>query len=70
MRGIMKQRILIRLLKQAGYRRCRSGDHMIFEKTGHRSVQVPNHKEINEYTAKQILKDAGLLPEDKEDYDG
>ena len=66
----MKVRLLIKMLRQAGYRRIRVGDHMIFEKPGARSVQVPNHREINERTAKQILKDAGLLSEEKENDNG
>ena len=56
----MKQRDLVKLLTAAGYQQVRHGDHKIFEKPGSPSVQVPNHKEINEYTAKAILKAAGL----------
>jgi mRNA interferase HicA len=56
----MKKLDLVRLLEEAGYRRVRTGDHEIYEKEGSRSVQVPNHKEINEYTARAILKVAGL----------
>jgi len=51
---------LIKKLKAAGYRLDRTGDHAIYEKPGHRSVQVPNHREINEFTAKAILKTAGI----------
>ncbi|MDR1957326.1 MAG: hypothetical protein LBQ30_10820 [Treponema sp.] len=32
----------------------------MYEKAGCHSVQIPNHREINEYTAKAILKIAGL----------
>lgn len=56
----MKRRDLIKKLEAAGYRIDRDGDHTIYEKKGHRSVQVPKHKEINEITAKAILKAAGL----------
>ena len=56
----MKRKDLIRKLKAAGYRQDRTGDHAIYEKTGSRPVQVPNHREINEYTAKAILKVAGI----------
>ena len=56
----MKRKDLIRKLKAAGYRLDRTGDHAIFEKKGSRPVQVPNHREINEYTARNILKTAGI----------
>ena len=56
----MKRKDLIKILKAAGYRLDRTGEHAIYEKPGSRSVQVPNHKEINEYTAKAILKVAGI----------
>jgi mRNA interferase HicA len=51
---------MIKKLKAAGYKYVRTGDHDIYEKDGCRSVQVPNHREINEYTAKEILKIAGI----------
>ncbi len=57
----MKQRDLIKKLTEAGYRKDRDGDHYIFEKPGGRPVQVPKHREINDNTAKRILKDAGIL---------
>ena len=56
----MKRRDLIKRLEAAGYRAERTGDHTIYEKPGSRPVQVPQHREINEYTAKAILKAAGL----------
>lgn len=56
----MKRRDLIKSLEAAGYRKARGGDHSIYEKQGCRPVQVPDHREINEYTAKAILKAAGL----------
>ncbi len=56
----MKRRDLIKLLKDAGYRQVRVGSHAIFERPGSRPVQVPNHRELNEQTAKQILKVAGI----------
>ena len=56
----MKQRDLIKKLEDAGYRLDRKGDHKIFEKAGGNPVQVPDHAEINENTAKAILKRAGL----------
>ena len=56
----MKRKDLIKKLVAVGYRLDRTGDHAIYEKTGSRPVQVPNHREINEYTAKAILKTAGI----------
>lgn len=56
----MKLKDLIRKLEAAGYRLNRTGDHAIFEKPGSRPVQVPNHREINEYTVKAVLKAAGI----------
>lgn len=58
----MKHRDLIKKLEAAGYRVDRDdGGHTIYEKEGSRPVQVPRHREINENTAKSILKAAGLL---------
>jgi mRNA interferase HicA len=56
----VKRKDLIKKLEAAGYRMDRNGDHAIYEKPGNRPVQVPNHREINEYTAKAILKAAGI----------
>lgn len=57
----MKRRNLIRILKSAGYKIDRDdGRHTILEKEGNCPVQVPRHREINENTAKSILKTAGL----------
>lgn len=55
----MKRRDLIKRLEAAGYRADRDGDHTIYEKPGGRPVQVPNHREINENTARAILRAAG-----------
>ena len=56
----MKRRDLIKKLEANGYMAVRDGDHTIFEKQGSRPVQVPKHREINENTAKAILKAARL----------
>lgn len=57
----MKRRDLVRMLEIAGYRVVRDdGSHTIYEKPGRRPVQVPRHRELNELTAKAILKTAGL----------
>jgi predicted RNA binding protein YcfA (HicA-like mRNA interferase family) len=55
---LMKRRVLIKKLEAAGEDR-NEGGHSIYEKKGSRSVQVPNHREINEYTSEAILKAAG-----------
>ena len=58
---MMKRRDLIKKLESAGYRITRDdGDHTIYIKPGSRPVQIPRHREINEFTAKAILKAAGL----------
>lgn len=57
----MKRRDLIKKPESAGYRIDRDdGNHTVYEKKGERPVQVPRHREINENTAKAILKAAGL----------
>lgn len=57
----MKRRDLIKKLESYGYRLDRDdGNHSIYEKKGFRPVQVPRHREINENTAKAILKAAGI----------
>ncbi len=57
----MKRRDVLKLLEDAGYRVIRDdGDHTNLQKPGSRVIQVPRHREINEITAKHILKDAGL----------
>lgn len=56
----MKRRDLIKKLEAAGYKIDRDGNHTIYEKENSRPVQVPKHREINEYTARAILKAAGL----------
>lgn len=57
----MKRRDLIKKLEAAGYKVARDdGDHTIYTKQDSRPVQVPRHRELNEYTARAILKQAGL----------
>ncbi|MEY8518798.1 type II toxin-antitoxin system HicA family toxin [Lachnospiraceae bacterium 29-84] len=57
----MKRRDLVKKIESAGYRIARDdGNHTVYEKKGTRPVQVPRHREINENTAKAILKAAGL----------
>lgn len=57
----MKRRDLIKKLKAAGYGPVREGGkHSIYKAEGKPPVQVPRHNELNEKTANQILKAAGL----------
>jgi mRNA interferase HicA len=57
----MKRRDLIKKLKANGFIKVRDdGIHTIYKAPDKRAVQVPRHREINENTARQILKDAGL----------
>jgi predicted RNA binding protein YcfA (HicA-like mRNA interferase family) len=52
----VKKTDLERELRKLGYRPDRTGDHRIWEKEGSRPVQVPNHSEVNKFTAREILK--------------
>jgi mRNA interferase HicA len=56
----VKRKDLIKKLETAGYRLDRNGEHSIYEKQGSRPVQVPNHREVNDNTAKAILRAAGI----------
>ena len=64
----MKRKDLIRQLEDAGYHWVREGDHTTMYKPGvpkdqaplRGLIQVPRHAEINEITAKSILKQAGI----------
>ena len=59
--GKLKRRDLVKKLEAAGYRVDRDdGGHTVYEKEGGCPVQVPRHREINENTARAILKTAGL----------
>ena len=53
----MKRRDIVKRLKVLGYKEVRNdGGHAIYEKKGSRPIQVPNHREVNENTARSILK--------------
>lgn len=57
----MKHRILIKKLESHGFRVVRDdGDHTIYRNGEGKTVQVPRHREINENTARAILKVAGI----------
>ena len=57
----MKRRDLIKKLLNAGWQIEHGGNHDLAahpDKSG--KIPIPRHNEINEYTAKGILSDAGL----------
>ena len=57
----MKRLDLIKKLRAAGWKITSGGNHDMAEhpsKPG--KIPIPRHNEINEYTAKGILKAAGL----------
>ena len=57
----MKRRDIIKALESAGFEKIRDdGDHTIYYKRGFAPVSVPRHREINELTAKGILKSIGI----------
>jgi predicted RNA binding protein YcfA (HicA-like mRNA interferase family) len=53
----VKRRDLERLLLADGWKPVKGGIHQNFEKNGYK-ISVPRHKEINENTARGILKQA------------
>ena len=56
----MKRQILIRNLENAGFYFLRhGGEHDIYT-NDITQVQIPRHRELNEITAKQIIKKAGI----------
>lgn len=56
----MKRNALLRLLKAAGFEFQEGGRHTLVFRNGIMVTQVPRHREVNELTAKKILKDAGI----------
>ena len=54
----MKRRDLERKLNEIGWQFVRHGGRHDIWSDGEREVAVPRHDEINEYTAKAILKEA------------
>ena len=56
----MKQRDLIKMLEKAGFQFKEHGGNHDTYKRGSDTEQVPRHREINEITAKQIIKKWGL----------
>ena len=57
----MKRRDLIKKLEQDGWKISPGANHdLAIHPTKPGKLAIPRHNEINEYTAKGILKDAGL----------
>ncbi len=56
----MKRRDLIQKLEQNGWHLARHGSEHDIYTDGTKSQPIPRHNEINEITAKNILKKAGL----------
>jgi len=55
----LKRKDLIAELERLGYKRLREGsEHTVYRKAGKRQEQVPRHAEVNEETAKAILRRA------------
>ena len=54
----MKRREIERELKESGWTLSRHGGKHDVWVRGEREIVVPRHAEINEYTAKVILKEA------------
>lgn len=54
----MKRRIVVKGVEECGYILKRHGaSHDVYEKDGD-EIEIPRHKDINENTAKAILKKA------------
>lgn len=56
----MKSRDLIKALTDNGFKLYRHGSNHDIYRKGKISISVPRHKEINEDTARAILREAGL----------
>ena len=56
----MKQKDLIKLLEKNGWWKEREGGNHIIMTNGTDIEPVPRHKEINEQTAKSIIRRRGL----------
>jgi len=56
----MKKKAVIKKLKTAGWYLKRQGANHEIWTDGKKSIPVPRHTELDEDTAKGILKDAGI----------
>jgi mRNA interferase HicA len=54
----MKHRERERRLQELGWTRIRRGQRHDVWRRGEREIAVPRHREINEYTARAILREA------------
>lgn len=54
----MKRQELEKRLQKLGWKLVRHGGKHDIWTDGEREIAVPQHKEINEYTAKAIIKEA------------
>lgn len=54
----MKRKDVEKALKKAGWELARHGGRHDIWTDGNREIAVPRHSEINEYTAKAIIKEA------------
>ncbi len=52
----MKQKVLLKIIKKNGFILYRHGSNHDIYSNGKKKVQIPRHKEINEMTAKTIIK--------------
>lgn len=57
----MKHRDLVKCLEAAGFVFKEHGGNHDTYKRGNETEQIPRHREINEITAKKILRKWGLL---------
>jgi predicted RNA binding protein YcfA (HicA-like mRNA interferase family) len=53
----------VRALSKAGFKIITKGKHIGMSDGTHR-ITIPDHKRINPYTLKSIIKDAGLTDEE------
>jgi len=53
----------VRAFSKAGFKLITKGKHIGMSDGTHR-ITIPDHKRINPYTLKSIIKDAGLTDED------
>ena len=58
----MKRRDLIKRLQSEGWQITEGGNHSVATHPNNpgMKISIPRHSEINQYTAKGILKDAGI----------
>jgi mRNA interferase HicA len=55
----VKRRDIVKALEEAGYKLLREGaEHTVYSKPGKPMEQVPRHREVNENTAREILRRA------------